>query len=161
MGDAAPQFLLASVAPVPPPPADQEIRPTFAPVRASAGRMKTFAAVPSMMVAGPAGGMPASTPLSIEDIRRVAAVEAQRLRDGAEEPAYRRREMLADLASRLGVLLRGLTGPDYAPLRDLVATLEKDGDVDAGWAEAIAVLTAFGGTAQPSPARARKPFWKR
>jgi Ca-activated chloride channel family protein len=124
------------------------------------------------MVAGRAGGMPTSTPLSIEDIRRIAAVEAQRLRDGADRPAYQRREMLADLASRLGVLLRGLTDPAYAPLRDLVSALEKsggpaddNGDLDVRWAEAIAVLAAFGGAAPAVPAqtpsRERKPFWKR
>jgi Ca-activated chloride channel family protein len=163
--DPAPQVLLASAAPVPPPAASREIRPTFAPVQASAGRMKTFAAVPSMMATGRGGGMPTSTPLSTEDMRRITAVEGQRLRDGANRPAYQRREMLADLASRLGVLLRGLTDPAYAPLRDLVAALEKDGaagDLEARWAEAIAVLTAFGGSSPaPTPSRERKPFWKR
>jgi Ca-activated chloride channel family protein len=92
-------------------------------------------------------------------------VEGQRLRDGANRPAYQRREMLADLASRLGVLLRGLTDPSYTPLRDLVAALEKpagDADLDTRWAEAIGVLTAFGGSAPAStPSRERKPFWKR
>jgi Ca-activated chloride channel family protein len=165
--DAAPQFLTASAAPVPPPAVGEGVRPTFAPVQASARRMKTFAAVPSMMATGRAGGMPTSTPLSIQDMRRIAAVEAQRLRDGADRPAYQRREMLADLASRLGVLLRGLTDPAYAPVRALVTALEADGDLDARWAEAIAVLTTFAGTPSPaaSPggnrARERKPFWKR
>jgi Ca-activated chloride channel family protein len=128
--------------------------------------MKTFAAVPSMMVAGRGGGMLTSRPLSVEDMRRITAVEARRLRDAGDIPGYRRREMLADLASRLGVLLRGLADPVYAPLRDLVTALEKDGDgeLDARWGEAIAVLTAFGGTAPPTasaPSRERKPFWKR
>jgi Ca-activated chloride channel family protein len=160
--DPAPQVLLASAAPVPPPAAGREIRPTFAPVQAAAGRMKTFAAVPSMMATGRGGGMPTSTPLSTEDMQRIAVVEAQRLRDGGNRPAYQRREMLADLASRLGVLLRGLTDPAYAPLRDLVAALEKNGDLETRWAEAIAVLTAFGGsTPAATPSRERKPFWKR
>jgi Ca-activated chloride channel family protein len=167
--DPAPPFLMASAAPVPPPATGQGIRPPFAPVQASARRMKTFAAVPSMMVAGSAGGTPTSTPVSIDDVRRIAAVEAQRLRDGTGRPAYERREMLADLASRLGVLLRGLTDPAYAPLHALVTALDEAGDagLDARWAEAIAVLTAFAGAASQdagaaaTPSRERKPFWKR
>jgi hypothetical protein len=75
------------------------------------------------------------------------------------------------------VLLRGQTDPAYAPLQALVTALEKagdpvaapagDGDLDSRWAEAIAVLTAFAGAASPdagsaaTPARERKPFWKR
>jgi Ca-activated chloride channel family protein len=113
------------------------------------------------MVSGSSAGVPTTTPLSIADVRRIAAVEAQRLRDGAGAPAYQRREMLADLASRLGVLLRGLTDAAYTPLRDLVAALDSGGDLDTRWSEAIAVLTAFAGDATPAPARARKPFWKR
>jgi Ca-activated chloride channel family protein len=159
--DAAP-FLMASAPPVPPPAVGQGPRPTFAPVQASARRMKTFAAVPSMMVAGRGGGMPTSTPLSTQDMRRIAAVEAQRLRDGADRPAYQRREMLADLASRLGVLLRGQADPAYAPLHTLVAALEQavdttaapsgDGDLDTRWTEAIAVLTTFAGAQSPDAA---------
>jgi Ca-activated chloride channel family protein len=114
-----------------------------------------------MMVAGRTGSVPTSTGPSIADVRRIAAVEAQRLRDGADAPAYRRREMLADLASRLGVLLRGLTDAAYTPLRDLVAALDSGGDLEVQWSEAIAVLSAFAGDAKPAPARARKPFWKR
>jgi Ca-activated chloride channel homolog len=105
--------------------------------------------------------VPVSPGSSIADVRWIAAVEAQRLRDGADAPTYRRREMLADLASRLGVLLRGLADPAYTPLRDLVATLGTDADLDARWSEAIAVLSAFAGDAGRAPARARKPFWKR
>jgi hypothetical protein len=79
--------------------------------------------------------------------------------------------MLADLASRLQVLLDGLTDPAYAPLVALVAYLAKGGELDARWAEATRVLEAFAGAkagrrsgadTTPKPAAPeRKAFWKR
>jgi Ca-activated chloride channel family protein len=114
--------------------------------------------------------------LSVDDLHQLAAVEAGRLRDAAGRPAYERREILADLASRLEVLLEGLTDPAVAPLRELVALLAGDRELEARWTEALRVLTDFGGEkgapahggekrppalgdAKPSPSR--KAFWKR
>ncbi|HEV8565665.1 MAG TPA: VIT domain-containing protein [Actinoplanes sp.] len=175
----APPFLLASAAaPVPPPAPGQPMRPSFAPAQAglprgSARAARTFAAVPSML-AGSRGKAAAATRtgLSVEDIRQIAALEARRLRDGRNQPAYERRDMLADLASRLQVLLDGLTDPAYAPLVALVTYLAKDdGELDARWAEATRVLEAFAGAkadrrsgadTKPKPATPeRKAFWKR
>jgi Ca-activated chloride channel family protein len=100
-------------------------------------------------------------------VRQLAALEAGRLREAANRAAYDRRDMLADLTSRLGVLLNGLTDPAYAPLHALFAYLTGgDGELDARWAEATAVLEAFGqGHTAPGkeekPEKDRKAFWKR
>jgi Ca-activated chloride channel homolog len=173
---AAPQFLLASAAPVPPPAPGQPVGLSFAPAQAglprgSARMAKTFAAIPSIL-GGAAGkaGRATSTGLSVQDMRQIAALEARRLRDGSGSPAYERRDMLADLASRLQVLLDGLTDPAYGPLVALVAFLAKGGDLDARWAEAVTVLEDFAGTkpgrgsdasAGRAPGPERKAFWKR
>ena len=129
---------------------------------ASAAPM-TFAAIPSTVA--PSGRnrkavAPTSSGLSLDDVRQLAAVEAGRLREATDRPIHERRDMLADLASRLGVLLDGLTDPAYAPLHALVAHLNAaDADLDARWAEATSVLEAFGRDDEPK--REHKPFWKR
>jgi Ca-activated chloride channel family protein len=91
----------------------------------------------------------------IDDISEVLAVEARRLAEAADRPAYERRDLLADLASRLEVLLDGQTDAAYEPVRELVATLNGDGTVDEKWAAAREVLAVFGGKPE------HKPFWKR
>ncbi len=162
----------------------------FAPARAA--RMPaSFAAVPpgtrragAMPRSGtPRSGTPQSgTPrsggsggVSVEDIRDLAGLEARRLAEGGGLPAYERRDMLADLVSRLEVLLDGLTGPAYAPLHALLSHLKGGDGLDARWAEALRALTAFAGDpalAGPAPAqdgpaqdgpepRERRAFWKR
>jgi Ca-activated chloride channel family protein len=179
-GDAAVPMMLmgnASVAPVPPP---MPGAPRFAPARADGGGMGAarrvplgFAAAPAAMRAGKAVA-PAGAALSLADVRDLAATEAQRLREAATRPAYERRELLEDLASRLSVLVTGSDEPAFTPLRDLVALLEADGPVDDKWAAALDILSRFaephnpGGasrssrpSASRSPAPDRKPFWKR
>jgi Ca-activated chloride channel family protein len=89
-----------------------------------------------------------------DDIRDLLALEARRLAEAEDRPAYERRDLLADLASRLRVLLAGQTDPAYEPLRALVGTLAGDGDVEAKWRAARQALDRFGKAA-------RKPFWKR
>ena len=133
--------------------------------RGSSRMPTSFAAVPAVAAMGKATA-PGNTPLSITDTRRLAAVEAGRLRDAADRPDYERRDLLDDLASRLRVLLDGLTGDEYAPLRDLLPSLTADTGVDGRWAEALRVLTAFAGeeaaqTAKAAEAPERRPFWKR
>jgi Ca-activated chloride channel homolog len=179
-----PTFLFAASAGAAPPPmaaGAPPAGPSFAPVRASApqnsvGRgPRTFASVPSTIQASGRNrkmAAPTSTPLSVEDLRQIAAVEARRLRDGEDRPAYERRDMLADLVSRLSVLLEGQDDPAYAPLRDLLAVLGGDGDADleARWAQARRVLSAFGGEKEHGRDKEhgggkergeRKAFWKR
>jgi Ca-activated chloride channel family protein len=125
---------------------------------ASATRAKTFAAIPSAASMARPAGAPTSSGLSLDEARRLVAVEAGRLREAAGRPRYEREEILADLASRLGVLLTGLTDEAYRPLRALLDELAKgQSDLDARWAEALRVLAEFGGSA----AAERKPFWKR
>jgi Ca-activated chloride channel family protein len=182
---AAAMPMLMSGAPPMPPPAEGADRPQFAPGRATfargssappmsgvprSGAPKTFAAIPSSVAASGRSRKavaPTSSGLSLEDVRQLAALEADRLREASDRAAYDRRDMLADLASRLRVLLDGLTDPAYAPLQALVAYLNGgDGDLDARWAEATTTLEAFGRGHKPpgrdaKPDRERKAFWKR
>jgi Ca-activated chloride channel family protein len=180
--DPAMPMMLASAAPPPPLPVAGSMPQPFAPVRASMPRgtarspgsraPKTFAAIPSSVQAGgrlARAAAPTSSGLTLDDVRRLAALEATRLRDAATRPAPDRRDFLDDLTSRLSVLLDGLTDAEYAPLHALVTHLTAGtGDLDARWAEATAVLESFGADA-PRPAMdpsgdvkpERKAFWKR
>jgi Ca-activated chloride channel homolog len=109
----------------------------------------------------PASAADAGNAAPSTDVRDIIAVEARRLRDAEGLPAADRRDMLADLASRLRVLLAGLTGPEHAELHALVALLTADGaDVDTLWREARRVLDAHA-AAEASTPPARIAFWKR
>jgi Ca-activated chloride channel family protein len=102
----------------------------------------------------------------LEAIREVAAIEARRLRESAGLPGYERRELLADLASRLTVLIGqpgapGTPEPAYASLRRLATTLDAGGDLETLWAEAVRVLEAFAADATAAETDRRNTFWKR
>ncbi|MFI5890355.1 VIT domain-containing protein [Actinoplanes sp. NPDC051513] len=175
-GDVAPAMLrMSSMAPMPPaapmpPPAPGGAR--FAPARAESagagpGRARgpmTFAAVTGSMRAGKAMAPGGAAP-TLDQVREIARVEAGRLRDAAGLPAYERRDLLDDLASRLEVLLGSLPGDEFAPLRDLVTVLNGEGAVDEKWAAALTALAAFGGGSGGSGGSgdhpARRAFWKR
>ncbi|MCA2213993.1 VIT domain-containing protein [Jidongwangia harbinensis] len=170
--DAAPAFrLAASAAPMPPPAAAAPAgmpptRPSFAPVRAQAGSgvgaAKTFAAVPSsasLMRGGGGGGTAGAAP-SPADVRALAGVEARRLAEAEDRPAYERRDLLDDLLARLAVLVGGLADAAYEPLRALVAYLGGDDDLAARWSRAREVLTAFADGTGPATGD-RRAFWKR
>jgi Ca-activated chloride channel family protein len=163
--------LASAVAPMPPQP--PSAAPRFAPARADASARAVplgFAAVPAAVRAGKAAFMGGAA-ASLDDMRAIAATEAQRLRDAAALPAYERRDLLDDLSSRLTVLVGALADDAFTPLRDLVTVLNSDVSTDEKWASALEVLTAFAGKATPpptspaaeaSPARPdRKTFWKR
>ncbi|WNV84688.1 VIT domain-containing protein [Umezawaea sp. Da 62-37] len=108
--------------------------------------------------AGPTfGSAPAVGPDRLAELREIVAVEAGRLHATDSLPDYERRDLLADLASRLDTLLADLVGPVYDPLRALIAQLKAGDDVTALWAEATRVLDAFTGT---EPDR-KKSFWRR
>jgi Ca-activated chloride channel family protein len=90
----------------------------------------------------------------------VAAEEAARVRAAAGAPLYERRELLADLGSRLAALLRQASGA--GPLRDLVAELDGDRPLTVSreefeqlWTRTLQVLDELAGTARS------RPFWKR
>jgi Ca-activated chloride channel family protein len=140
--------------------------PRFAPIRAQApGRAPTpFAAVPASVArAGhrPKVATPANQTPSMQDIRDLAKVEAQRLHEAQDRPGYERRDLLADLLSRLQVLVGDSTEPEYAPLRALIAYLGGDADLDTRWAQARRVLAEFAGGAGGGGGPERKAFWKR
>jgi len=159
------QFLVAGAGAAVPPPAPGGRaafgpgRPSFAPARAQARTgPQPFAAVPAGMVRGSSRKMapPTSSGLTLQDLTALVTVEARRLRDAGNRPVAERRDLLADLATRLAAVLEGMTGPEVQPLHDLVARLREQDDVDARWAEARRVLDGFG-PAEPQ----RKAFWKR
>ena len=85
----------------------------------------------------------------LTEARELVSEELVRLRiDPAGLPGYQRKEMLADLASRLRAMLahlrsRGVPDETTAPVRDLVTAIEAGGDVDALWQQAVRVLDAF------------------
>ncbi|NKE63611.1 hypothetical protein FXN61_45595 [Lentzea sp. PSKA42] len=98
--------------------------------------------------------MPA--PDDLAELREIAAMELQRLEKDAGRPDWERRELLADLASRLGTLVASRQGPAYEPLRRLVEELTAGGDADQLWARAQQVLREFGEVKRDR----RRSFWR-
>jgi Ca-activated chloride channel family protein len=148
---AAPSGPLPPIAAAPP-SRGAAVRPMgFAP-----GRMRAAAARPGR-----------ARPGHDEDIaalREVARLEATRLTEAGDLPEHERREVLADLVSRLGSLLQGTTAAAYEPLRSLLQQLRGGGDVADLWAAAVRVLTQFGSASAPGatgsgPDR-RDSFWR-
>jgi Ca-activated chloride channel family protein len=130
--------------------------------------------VPPMMPPAPGGpwagealdrGTPPLVPPALAEARELVSEELVRLRvDVGGLPGYQRKELLADLASRLRAMLahlrsRGVAEETTAPVRELVDAIEAGGDVDALWQRAVRVLDAFLGGAPSAPER--PPFWKR
>ncbi len=94
--------------------------------------------------------------------RDQVTAELARLRAGRVGlPGYERRELLADLATRLRALLaflrgRGVDDALTRPVRELVEAIEAGGDVDALWDRAVSALEDFLTGKAP-----RRAFWKR
>jgi len=156
---SAPGMMLASMAaPVPPPAAAPRLG--FAPAQAQgtgSGPMP-FAQMPAGLRVGSrsrAMAAPASSPLTLADLRAIVAVEATRLREAEGRSALERRDLLADLASRLGALLEGREDAELKGLRRLVERLQADGGLPEKWALARETLDGF------APPTERKAFWKR
>jgi Ca-activated chloride channel family protein len=103
--------------------------------------------------AGPASDDVATRPDTVHPdvlaVAQIVGVEARRLRASVDLPAHERRELLADLASRLDALVThlvvvGLAVSTYASLRRLVVAIEHGGDLNGLWAEALRVLDGYG-----------------
>jgi Ca-activated chloride channel family protein len=157
---AAAGMMLASMAAPVPPPAAAPRTGGFAPARASARRTgpMPFAQVPGgLQAGGPSRKLttPGSSPLTVADLTAIVAVEAARLREAEGRSALERRDLLADLASRLGALLDGRDDPELKGLRDLVERLRAGGGLPEKWALARRTLDGF------APPPERKAFWKR
>jgi Ca-activated chloride channel family protein len=130
------------------------------------------AAAPQAFAGGPASAraaapkrMPDFAPVPVpddpSDLREIAALEVRRLDEAAGRPAWERRDLLADLASRLGTLVASRQGPAYEPLRRLAEELTAGGDVDRLWAQAAQVLREFAkGTAETAEPERRRRFWR-
>jgi Mg-chelatase subunit ChlD len=105
----------------------------------------------------------ADRPAELTGARSQLADELQRLREGQGRPDPERRDLLADLASRLDALIRHLRqrGVDEGELGELVglaAALQAPGLLDELWAQALRVLEKLaGGTGKPD--RRRQSFW--
>jgi Ca-activated chloride channel family protein len=148
--------LAAMAAPMPPPGGP---RFGFAPAQASAARSgpQPFAQLPgSIQAPGRSRKMaPGGSPLTLADLTAIVTVEATRLREAEGRPAPERRDLLADLASRLGALLEGREDAELKGLHALVERLKAGGDLAEQWALARRTLDGF------APAPERKAFWKR
>jgi Ca-activated chloride channel family protein len=157
---AAPGIVLASMTAPMPPPAAAPAAGGFAPARAAARRSgpQPFAQIPGGLRDGGPGrkmAAPGSSPLTVADLTAIVAVEATRLREAEGRPALERRDLLADLASRLGALLEGRDDPELKALRHLVERLKAAGSLPEKWALARRTLDGF------APPPERKAFWKR
>jgi Ca-activated chloride channel family protein len=91
--------------------------------------------------------------------RSQLADELRLLREGHARPDAERRELLADLASRLDALLRhlrqrGAAETELTPLVQLASALRAPGSLDELWAQALRVLEKLTG----KPDR-RQSFW--
>ncbi|MBB2943622.1 Ca-activated chloride channel family protein [Actinoplanes lutulentus] len=90
------------------------------------------------------GALPiADVETTIAEIRELAAVEADRLRDGAGLPAADRRDQLDDLASRLEVLISSVVSSEVEELRKLITLLRGDTPLDEKWPAALHILGDF------------------
>jgi hypothetical protein len=127
------------------------------------------------------GAHPEALRVELAAAGRQAAEEAARLRAAQALPVPQRRQLLADVVSRLAAILRhldqsGVAEGVLAPVRELVTELDEDRALavaaerfDEVWARALAVLDALAGvsatsrrgTAGPTPDKPRREFWKR
>jgi Ca-activated chloride channel family protein len=98
-----------------------------------------------------------------DPLRAIMEVEVRRLREADGQPAHTRRQLLADLATRLHGLLADRTDPVIEPLRALLARLTSAAldtdDLDDLW---LATRKALDDFLRHTPAdTSRTTFWKR
>jgi Ca-activated chloride channel homolog len=117
---------------------------------------------PRVAGAGGGGGGGVHRPATTA-VRTQAASEARLLRASADEPAFRRRDLLEDLVTRLEALLLHVEQSGQAmeriatTLRELIAVLrDEDRTVDERWNRALTVLDELAGNRAE-----RREFWKR
>jgi Ca-activated chloride channel family protein len=115
----------------------------------------------------------AGVPTAVGWLREIAAVEARRLRDASGLPDHERRELLADLVSRLAALIAHVSSLEVSidgvpALNLLVHRLRTSDDLDNSWAEALGVLDRIANGRAQAPAvplrhhrDPRPDFWKR
>lgn len=134
-----------------------------------------MAARPSPSFRRASADMAAYAEDSTQAVREQAATEARLLRESAAEPAFRRRDLLDDLASRLDALLlhQRSSGPASAPivvaLQELITLLRDETQpLPDRWDRALTLLDNLATEpAKPEkPAKSEKPterrgFWKR
>jgi Ca-activated chloride channel family protein len=110
----------------------------------------------------------AAAPPSV-GVRELAASEARRLRAAGAAPEYERRELLADLGTRLEALARELGGSTEATsVRDLATDLTDEhlagltGDaLTELWDRVLALLDRLSGPAPGGAGATSAAFWKR
>ena len=102
--------------------------------------------------------------MTLTAVREQVREELRRLRQAGTPVDYERRELLADLASRLTALLHhlaaeGVSPSEFSTLTDLVAEVTAGGDVTALWDKALRVLDEFA-EGPHVPKKKRHAFWK-
>jgi Ca-activated chloride channel family protein len=125
-----------------------------------AGSVAAAMPAPAQAARPPMPGAAMSAPAEAEraprpptpGVRAVAAREAQRLRDAADAPEYERRELLADLGTRLTALASDMGGERAQSVRALIQDLAEDRlagltgqALTALWDRALAFLDALAG----------------
>lgn len=112
----------------------------------------------------PEVGEPAGLYLRISpEIHERLVAELTRLRDGAGDPPWIRRELLDDLASRLDALALDRTTPSGLTdqLRALATDLRDDATpLDDRWTRAVTALEELIGPAPAPASRRAAAFWK-
>lgn len=144
---------------VPPPPSAPRAMRSRSGARSVAPEGAPIAP-PGSMPVPPPGSMPAPPAVDPADLREVVTREIQRLEQDASLPSWERRDLLADLASRLGILVAGRSGPAYEPMRGLFAEITAGGDVEKLWARTLEVLREFVSDGTPAEPERRKRFWR-
>jgi Ca-activated chloride channel homolog len=141
-------------------PMAASIRPAFAPKLSTAP-----GGPPTGTVRRRAAAERVQPPDPYRAARRQVADELRRLRDAAPAGPAERLTLLADLGTRLAVLVGALPAANAGPLADLVARLRAcDSDqpptgaaLDRLWSDTLLVLASFAGDTAPP----RGDFWKR
>jgi Ca-activated chloride channel family protein len=159
-----------------PPPADRaEEVPAAGPVssgpRSRATKERATREDGASHARGAARAERAQSSGALTEARAQAAEEARRLRAAEGGDEYARRELLADLGTRLDALVRhlvdrGVDADGLAPVRDLARDLGADRPMSVSsdaladlWARSLRVLDDFAGS--PGSVSDRTAFWKR
>jgi len=166
---AAPMMLAAAMpAPMSQPTGFRAATPPFLMRRASAKSRKQRRDAGA--TAHPVAEKPAPPPDELAAARVQAAEEAARLRAAHASSERERRELLADIGSRLDAIVRHLAGHGVSDaillaVRDLVRELDADRPLavptdvfERMWARALRVLDDLAANRSGTP---RREFWKR
>ncbi|GAA0814111.1 VIT domain-containing protein [Spirilliplanes yamanashiensis] len=164
---AAPSFAPMAYAAAPPGTAQftTSLAPMAAPMpMAAGGPVGRLWAAAARAGAPKRGGAPTPPPgarphaaAPDDSLRQIVALEADRLRAAAGQGVAEKRRLVADLLSRLTVLLGTPgQGADDSPVVRALELMRRSGEIEANWPEIIRLLDEYAGTGQ-SPATPAQP----